>query len=96
MPKLDKQNRLTIPVDLRKILNWKLPQVIAVCYDFSSKAITICRKEESNNKCILCFRKLDSNGRFFFPKEALSLLNSSLNESLIVYLKNNQIYISKL
>ena len=97
MSKLDKQHRLTIPFELRQELGWSFPQKVAICYDFSSpQTIAIHRKENCNDKCILFFRELDSKGRLFFPKEALDLLNASLTDSLVVYLKGGQLFVAKL
>lgn len=95
MPKLDKQGRITIPFNLREELKWNLPQSIAICYDFSSKAIVICEKEKSSDRCIIDFRELDSKGRFSFPKEALILLNAKLDDQIVFYIRNSNIFVIK-
>lgn len=96
MPRLDSQGRLTLPHELREELSWWTPhKVLALCYDFTENAITICDKHLVDDKCVVAYRKTDSKNRIFFPKDALDTIGATKNDLLIVYLRKGQIYIKK-
>jgi len=90
MPKLDGQGRLKIPSELRQEVQWTFPKEIALCYNFQNSTITICDKSDIVDKCVIAFRKLDQKGRFFLPKECLSLLGLNKDALFIVFLQNNE------
>lgn len=93
MPKLDKEGRITICLDLRNKLAVPYENEIALC--FEENKIFIVNDSEASEYKVIAFRKFDQKGRLFFPKEAMEVLNASIDDMLIVYLYNNKIYISK-
>ena len=93
MPKLDKQKRLLIPLYFREEVN--LSHDLALCYDFEEKAILICNKEDIFNKYVITFRTLDAKGRIIIPLEVLTLLDATTDDKLILYLRNNNVFIRK-
>jgi len=94
MPKLDKQGRITIPSELRQKANLDSSELIAVCYDFQNKTITLCNEKNIDNKCVLSFRKLESKGRIALPEDVHNLLGINEDEIFIVYLQNGELFIT--
>ncbi len=98
MSKLDKQRRLSVPCDILE--ESKFPpnvEQIGICYDFKEKSIYLlpyCSLAPSD--VLISIRKFDQQGRFFFPKEAISLLDAASDSLFLVYLHNNRICIRKI
>lgn len=95
MPNLDCNNRITIPVSFREKLAWELPKSVALCYEYDKNMLYISNTENSDDDFVLCFREVDSKGRFSLSKESLILLNASSDDYFIFLLKNNKIFIKK-
>jgi len=93
MSKMDSESRLKIPADLLKKIGWSLPLEIAICYDFSSKTLTICNSSDIVNKNVIAIRKVDQTGRFILPKESFSLLGVNKDSEFLIYLRNNDFII---
>jgi len=93
MPKIDSQGRITIPSDLRQSIGLNLFDEIALCYDFSNGTITLCKKHDIADNCVISFRNLDSKGRFIFPKEYFDLLGITKDEPIVIFLQNNKLCI---
>lgn len=93
MPKLDKQGRITIPLELRQEIGLSSLDEIAICYDFSNDIITICNKQNIADNCVIAFRKLDKKGRFVLPNDVLNLLGISKNDLIIIFLQNDKLCI---
>lgn len=94
MPKLDKQGRLTIPIELRNETSIPYNNNIAICYECGKIILLNCY--QATDAKIIAFRKLDQKGRFFFPKEALSILDATKDSLFLVYLHHNKICIEAL
>ena len=93
MPKLSSAQRLTIPIVLREKLSKPLGEEIAFCCD-SNRILILNSKDLDCNK-VLSFRKVDSKGRFKFPKEVLDFLDANENSIFTFYLCKGKLYLER-
>ena len=90
MPRLDKNGRLLIPMEIATIFDLNLIKNSKIYFD--SKELYISSKEEMDD---YCFGKitLDEKNRFFFPKQLRYIFNN--DEEIIFCVKQDRLYLKK-
>ncbi len=95
MPKLNPQGRIVIPSCLRIKLSYTLSSEIAICCN-DSKRVYLLNSDTISDEKIICFVKMDNKSRIILTSEVLEYLDACKEDTFIVYLQADKIYIEKL